>query len=196
MPPLPCSITPKSKGVTSVNPPQPRSGSAATTRQQRELESRANRIANDHARQVREYLRFRKLGLGRAAAASEVGRATGTLDKWLVRYKAGGVAALRPNLSAPIGRPALPGLETFVPAVISELQRLSVDLGSMNQAARIYRTNKFCPTALANYIRKRGHLPQRLAQLVGFKRRTVRLRLAGTYTLIEELRRALQPVAA
>ena len=104
MPPLPCSIPPKSKGVTSVNPPQPRSGSAATTRQQRELESRANRIANDHARQVREYLRFRKLGLSRATAASEVGRATGTLDKWLVRYKAGGVAALRPNLSTPIGR--------------------------------------------------------------------------------------------
>ena len=83
-----------------------------------------------------------------------------------------------------------------MPAVISELQRLSVDLGSMNQAARVYRTHKFCPTALANYIRKRGHLPQRLARLVGFKRRTVRLRLAGTYTLIEELRRALQPVAA
>ena len=83
--------------------PQPGSGAAAT-RQQRELESRANRIANDHARQVREYLRFRKLGLSRATAASEVGRATGTLDKWLVRYKAGGVAALRPNLSTPIGR--------------------------------------------------------------------------------------------
>ena len=77
----------------------------------------------------------------------------------------------------------MPGLESFVPAVISELQRLSVELGSMNKAARVYRTHRFCPAALANYIRKRGHLP-------------VRLRLAGAYTLVEELRRALQPVAA
>lgn len=184
----------RAKNLATAVQPQP-PGGAAAARRQRELEARANRIARAHARDVSAYLKLRKLGLSRAAAASEVGRGMSTMDKWLVRYQAGGVDALRPKLSFPIGRPMLPGLESFNMAVIAGLQKLSVELGSTTKAARAYRKDRFCPTALSRYIRLRGRLPQRLRALVGFRRRPVTLRSAGSFTLVEELRRSLERAA-
>jgi hypothetical protein len=130
-------------------------------------------------------------GYSRIGAASEARIAITTVWNLEKRLRDQGIAGLIPGISKgapPIINPAL-----FTPAVVSELQRLSVKFGGPRAAARAYANDPNCPPQLGDYIRSRDSIPERLRVLIGFRRYSRPIRLAGQFAHIEGL--PVQPKA-
>jgi transposase len=147
------------------------------------------RRRQEQLRRVHELL---ARGYNRIAAASEAGISSTTL--WVLERRVAefGLAGLVPRKGN--GRPPSIDPALYTPAVVSELQRLAVKLGGPRAAARAFANHPACPPLLADYIRARRSIPGRLRLLIGFRRYSRPIRLAGDFGQIEGL--PIQPRVA
>lgn len=134
-----------------------------------------------------QLVRYRKLragGFTMAKAARACGTTTTTIWRYEQRLAVGGIAALE-SRTYRCGRRSVTDGAGITPAMIDQVQLLSLAVGSAQRAWKLFAQLPVCPPRLARIIRRGKHIPPSLRKLTALELGNASLRRAGSRLMIQ-----------